>query len=53
MKKVLSLALSLGVIMALSGPVAAKNFRLAIGAGHPAEAAIWITTMRDFFAAGG
>ena len=49
MKKVFCLAISLGVIMALSGPVAAKNFRLTIGAGHPAKAAIWIATMRDFF----
>ena len=28
----------------------AKNFRLTIGAGHPADAAIWTGMVRDFFA---
>lgn len=35
---------------AISAPAAADNFRLTIGAGHPADAAVWITAMRDFFA---
>jgi len=28
----------------------AETFRLTIGAGHPADAAVWITAMRDFLA---
>lgn len=32
------------------GNAAAENFRLTIGAGHPADAAVWITAMRDFLA---
>lgn len=33
-----------------TGSVQADTFRLTIGSGHPADAAIWITTMRDFLA---
>lgn len=32
------------------GTAAAETFRLTIGAGHPADAAVWITAMRDFLA---
>ena len=32
------------------GTAAADTFRLTIGAGHPADAAVWITAMRDFLA---
>ena len=28
----------------------ATNFRMTIGAGHPADAAIWVGSVRDFFA---
>lgn len=28
----------------------AETYRLTIGAGHPADAAVWITAMRDFLA---
>lgn len=34
----------------LAGPAHADTFRLTIGAGHPADASIWIATMRDFLA---
>lgn len=33
-----------------AGTAAADTFRLTIGAGHPADAAVWITAMRDFLA---
>jgi len=33
-----------------TGSAQADTFRLTIGAGHPADAAVWITAMRDFFA---
>jgi TRAP-type C4-dicarboxylate transport system substrate-binding protein len=36
--------------LAGAGSVSAETFRLTIGAGHPADAAVWITAMRDFFA---
>lgn len=49
MKKAFSVVLFLGLIMVVAISAEAKNFRLSIGAGHPADAAIWITTMRDFF----
>ncbi len=32
------------------GSAQADTFRLSIGAGHPADAAVWITMIRDFFA---
>ena len=49
MKKTLLATLGLSLILSTSLTVQAKDFRLSIGAGHPADAAIWITTMRDFF----
>jgi TRAP-type C4-dicarboxylate transport system substrate-binding protein len=36
--------------MAVAGPALADNFRLTIGSGHPADAAVWITAIRDYFA---
>ena len=33
-----------------ASPALADTFRLTIGAGHPADAAVWITAMRDFLA---
>ena len=36
------------VICFLPGRAAAKTYRLVIGAGHPVDAAVWITPMRDF-----
>lgn len=33
----------------LSGTARAETFRLVIGAGHPVDASVWITSMRDFF----
>jgi TRAP-type C4-dicarboxylate transport system substrate-binding protein len=38
------------LVLAGAGTAAADTFRLTIGSGHPADAAIWITTMRDFLA---
>ncbi len=50
MKKTLT-AIALAAGIAAAAPAAqAETFRLSIGAGHPADAAVWITTMRDFFA---
>ena len=49
MKRALNIILGLGLIVSIGATAEAKNFRLSIGAGHPADAAIWITTMRDFF----
>lgn len=39
-------------VMGVTGAssAAAETFRLTIGAGHPADAAVWITAMRDFLA---
>ncbi|HBB15929.1 MAG TPA: C4-dicarboxylate ABC transporter substrate-binding protein [Syntrophus sp. (in: bacteria)] len=37
------------VILLLSGTARATTFRLVIGAGHPVDAAVWVTSMRDFF----
>lgn len=51
MKKVLTqvvAALSLAIFGA--APAAAETFKLSIGSGHPADAAVWITAMRDFLA---
>ena len=36
--------------MAGANGAMADNFRLTIGSGHPADAAVWITAMRDYFA---
>jgi TRAP-type C4-dicarboxylate transport system substrate-binding protein len=46
LKTVIAGALALAGV----GSASADTFRLTIGAGHPADAAIWITTMRDFLA---
>lgn len=37
------------VFLLLSGTARAETFRLVIGAGHPVDASVWITSMRDFF----
>jgi TRAP-type C4-dicarboxylate transport system substrate-binding protein len=52
MKRTLATVLSALSVSALvlSGAAQAETFRLTIGAGHPADASIWITTMRDFLA---
>lgn len=51
MKKVLvKLVASIAVCAAATSSVYADSFRLTIGAGHPADAAVWITALRDFFA---
>jgi TRAP-type C4-dicarboxylate transport system substrate-binding protein len=42
---------ALAMLGALGSTARGETFRLSIGAGHPAEAAVWITMMRDFFAA--
>lgn len=36
--------------VAAACPAWADNFRLTIGSGHPADAAVWITAVRDYFA---
>jgi len=38
----------LSVFFCFPGATFAKTFRLVIGAGHPVDAAVWITPMRDF-----
>ena len=45
------LVISVFLILAfciLPANVSAKTFRLVIGAGHPVDAAVWITPMRDY-----
>lgn len=51
MRPALLRLLVLLVLIAVGAPARAETFRLSIGAGHPADAAVWITMMRDFFAA--
>lgn len=50
MKRTIAMVtVSLLLALCLSpGIASAKNFRLVIGAGHPVDAAVWITPMRDF-----
>lgn len=51
MKKWISSALAAAMLsMAGAGTAFAETYRMTIGAGHPADAAVWITAMRDFFA---
>lgn len=38
----------LTVFFSFPGVTLAKTFRLVIGAGHPVDASVWITPMRDF-----
>lgn len=49
-KRLVKLVASIAVCAAATSSVYADNFRLTIGAGHPADAAVWITALRDFFA---
>ena len=39
---------ALTMFFCFPGVTLAKTFRLVIGAGHPVDAAVWITPMRDF-----
>lgn len=51
MKRIVSTAVTaVSLAVAAMGTASADTFRLTIGAGHPADAAVWITTMRDFLA---
>lgn len=51
MKRTTLKMLAVAVLAAAGvGNAAADTFRLTIGAGHPADAAVWITAMRDFLA---
>ena len=43
-----SIIILLAVFFCFPGVTLAKTFRLVIGAGHPIDAAVWITPMRDF-----
>lgn len=49
-RQVLKLLAVAAIAAAGAGTAAADTFRLTIGAGHPADAAVWITAMRDFLA---
>lgn len=49
-KRVLGIIAASLIGAAASNSAMADTFRLTIGAGHPADAAVWITAMRDFFA---
>ena len=39
----------LAIALLLPGTAPAETFRLVIGAGHPVDASVWITSMRDYF----
>ena len=45
-----SLAALLGLILWGGQTAQAETFRLTIGSGHPADGAIWVGAVRDFFA---
>jgi len=49
-KHVLNILAAAALAAGGMGHAAAETFRLTIGAGHPADAAVWITAMRDFLA---
>ena len=49
-RSLLHWTLALAVLSFGLGSARAETFRLTIGAGHPADAAVWITMVRDFFA---
>ena len=49
-KHIISIAAAAAMALAGIGNATADTFRLTIGAGHPADAAVWITAMRDFLA---
>lgn len=51
MKKLVINIIAAAVMVTVGASSAlADTFRLTIGSGHPADAAIWITAMRDFLA---
>ena len=51
MKKLVLKMIAAAVMVAAGTSGAfADTYRLTIGAGHPADAAVWITAMRDFLA---
>lgn len=49
-RQVLKVVVAAAIAALGVGSAAAETFRLTIGAGHPADASIWITAMRDFLA---
>lgn len=49
-RRIINIAAAAALAVAGIGNAAAETFRLTIGAGHPADAAVWITAMRDFLA---
>jgi TRAP-type C4-dicarboxylate transport system substrate-binding protein len=49
-RTVLKAVTAAALVLAGAGTANADTFRLTIGSGHPADAAIWINTMRDFLA---
>lgn len=49
-RTIVTAATAATLMLAGTGTASADNFRLTIGAGHPADAAVWITMMRDFLA---
>lgn len=50
MKKLVIKTITAAVIAVGASSALADTFRLTIGAGHPADAAVWITALRDFLA---
>lgn len=50
MKKVarITFVVMVAAFLLVSGTAWAETFRLTIGAGHPVDAAAWITSMRDY-----
>jgi TRAP-type C4-dicarboxylate transport system substrate-binding protein len=49
-RTVLKTVAAVSLVVAGIGTASADTFRLTIGAGHPADAAIWVGQVRDFFA---
>ena len=49
-RTIVTAATAATLMLAGTGTANADNFRLTIGAGHPADASVWITMMRDFLA---
>lgn len=49
-RTVLKTVAAVFLAIASIGTASADTFRLTIGSGHPADAAVWISTMRDFLA---
>lgn len=47
--KVVASVLGAGMALLATLPAQADTIRLAVGSGHPADAAVWVTSVRDFF----